>query len=88
AREEFGPFAGLGIACFGPLRLDPAAADFGRLLAESKPGWNGADLVGPLATAAGCPVALETDVNAAALAEAKLGAGQGADPVCYVTVGT
>jgi fructokinase len=88
ARAELGPISGLGTACFGPLRLDPSAPDYGRLLAESKRGWDGADLVGPLAAAAGCPAALETDVNAAALAEAQLGAGRSADPVVYVTVGT
>ena len=85
---EFGALSGLGIATFGPIRLDPAASDFGRLLASTKPGWDGADLAGPLVQAAACPVALETDVNGAALAEARLGAGAGCDPVAYVTVGT
>ena len=45
--------------------------------------------LGPwLREALGVPVALETDVNAAALAEAAAGAGRGADPVAYLTVGT
>lgn len=34
------------------------------------------------------PVRVEADVRAAALAEARLGAGQGLDPFLYVTVGT
>lgn len=88
ARAELGPIAGLGVAGFGPVRLDPAAPDFGHLLATPKPGWDGADLVGPLAAAAGCRGALDTDVNAAALAEARLGAGQGCSSVVYVTIGT
>jgi fructokinase len=36
----------------------------------------------------GVPIAWDTDVNAAALAEARLGAGRGVDPLVYVTVGT
>ncbi len=34
------------------------------------------------------PIALDTDVNAAALAEARLGAGQGSDSLIYITIGT
>lgn len=34
------------------------------------------------------PVGFDTDVNAAALAEHRWGAGQGADPLVYVTIGT
>lgn len=88
AVAELGPIAGLGVAGFGPVRLDPAAVDFGHLLATPKLGWDGADLVGPLADAAGCPAALDTDVNAAALAEARDGAGVGCDSVVYITIGT
>src|SRR5207244_13529397 len=36
----------------------------------------------------GLPTILGTDVDLAALAEATAGAGQGSDPVFYVTVGT
>ena len=35
-------FAGLGIASFGPVRLDPDAAGYGRILATTKPGWSDA----------------------------------------------
>ena len=34
------------------------------------------------------PVGFDTDVNGAALGEARWGAGQGADPVVYFTIGT
>jgi fructokinase len=45
-------------------------------------------MVGPLRRALGVSVAIDTDVNAAALAEWRWGAGVGADPVVYVTVGS
>ena len=41
-----------------------------------------------LARAAGTPVAFDTDVNGAALAEMRWGAGRGFDDFAYITVGT
>jgi len=86
--REQGPVEALGVASFGPLVLDRASPDYGRVAATPKPGWTGADLSGALARALGCPVALDTDVNGAGLAEARLGAGRGLDVVVYITVGT
>jgi fructokinase len=77
----------LGIASFGPLGVDPARADFGRLLATPKARWSGVDLVAGLG-AQGLPVAVETDVIGAALGEQAYGAGRGARDLVYVTVGT
>lgn len=92
ASQRIGPPRALGIASFGPLELDPAAPHYGRLLRTPKPGWHDADLLAPFATL-GIPIALDTDVNAAALAEAHWGAGRAHDGtpldcVAYVTVGT
>ena len=81
-------FAGLGIASFGPVRLDPAAPDFGRILITTKPGWSGAPVLERLAQAVTCPVSIDTDVNAAALAEHRWGAGQGCSSLIYLTIGT
>ncbi|MDP3675072.1 MAG: ROK family protein [Novosphingobium sp.] len=81
-------FAGLGIASFGPIRLDPEADDFGHILATPKPGWSGAPVYTALAERVACPVALDTDVNAAALAEYRWGAGQGYSSLVYLTIGT
>ena len=81
-------FAGLGIASFGPVRLDPAAADFGHILATTKPGWSGAPVLERLSQAVACPVAIDTDVNAAVLAEYRWGAGQGCSSLVYLTIGT
>jgi len=80
--------AGAGIAAFGPIVVDPAAANYGEVLATPKPGWTGANLRAALARQLGVPVAVDTDVNAAALAEAAMGAGQGCSSLAYVTVGT
>jgi glucokinase len=46
--------------------------------------WRGVDLSG----AFGCPVVVESDVRAAAIGEARLGAGRGCSTFVYVTVGT
>ena len=81
-------FAGLGIASFGPVRLDPAATDFGHILATTKPGWSGAPVLVALARRVACPVSIDTDVNAAALAEHRWGAGQGCSSLIYLTIGT
>jgi fructokinase len=78
----------VGVASFGPLELDAGSATYGALLHTPKPGWSGVSLVARLATRLGVPVVIDTDVNAAALAEHRLGAGEGHDPCVYVTVGT
>jgi fructokinase len=78
----------LGVASFGPIGLDPAGADYGRLLATPKPGWAGFDLRGALQAQFPVPLVFDTDVNAAALAEQACGAGRGLRSVAYVTVGT
>lgn len=87
-RAEHGPVRALGIASFGPVHLDPASPRWGHIAATVKPGWSEADVGPRLARSLECQVALDTDVNAAALAEASLGAGKGFDPLVYLTVGT
>ncbi len=81
-------FAALGIASFGPLRLAPRAADHGVMLATPKKGWSGADIVGTLTQGLDCPSLIDTDVNAAARAEWRWGAGKGLESLCYMTIGT
>jgi fructokinase len=88
SEPRLGRCGAFGIASFGPLDLDPASPTWGRLTRTPKPGWAGADLVTPLREAFGVPVAIDTDVNGAALAEADWGAGRGAGTLVYFTVGT
>ncbi|MFI5915705.1 ROK family protein [Dactylosporangium sp. NPDC051541] len=78
----------LGVASFGPLDLAPGSASFGHITTTSKPGWKDTDLVGTLTQGLGVPVALDTDVNGAAVGEHRWGAGRGHDDLVYITVGT
>lgn len=82
-----GPLAAIGVASFGPLDLDRASPGFGTITTTPKPGWAGmryADWLAPLAP----HIAIDTDVNGAALAEWREGAGQGCHTMAYTTVGT
>lgn len=82
------PLAALGIASFGPVDLDPASPTYGYITATPKPGWAWADFLGRLKAAFDLPMGFDTDVNAAAVGEARWGAGQGLDPLLYFTIGT
>lgn len=82
-----GPISAIGLATFGPIDTDPGSVTWGRLGPTPKLPWRGADLVTPFLSY-GVPVALDTDVNAAALAEWRWGAGQGCARLCYLTIGT
>jgi fructokinase len=77
----------IGIASFGPLDLDQASPTYGHIRAMQKPGWDHVDLLGSLANLS-APIALDTDVNGAAIAEMCWGAGRGMDDFAYITVGT
>jgi len=81
-------FLALGIATFGPVDLARDSAGFGSILATPKLGWSGAPVARTLAEGLGCPWRIDTDVNGAALAEHRWGAGIGSDSLCYVTIGT
>jgi fructokinase len=82
------PFDALGIASFGPVTLDQDAEDHGYIRTTPKPGWTRTAVLPRLRPHFACPIAIETDVNAAALAEYRWGRGQGADSLVYLTIGT
>jgi len=87
-RAEYGPFAAIGLGSFGPIELNPASAHHGCILDTPKPGWTGVDVAGALEHEFGVPVAFDTDVNAAALAEHRWGSCQDIEDLVYITVGT
>src|SRR5687768_11093 len=65
-----GQLRALGVSCFGPLELDPRRPEqLGSFLRTPKQGWSGFPLRARLAAALAVPVAIDTDVNGAALAE-------------------
>lgn len=78
----------IGIASFGPLDLDPRSSQYGTITTTPKAGWQGFNPKQALESALQLPTAIETDVNAAALAETLWGAGRDTDSLVYVTVGT
>jgi fructokinase len=85
---EHGPFAAIGIGSFGPLDLNPKSETYGFITTTPKPGWQHTDVVTFFKQRFNVPVGFDTDVNAAVLAEHLWGAGQGMDPLIYITVGT
>jgi len=88
AQEKCGAFAAMGIASFGPVDLDEGSPTYGFITTTPKSGWQHADLLGPLRKCFGVPLGFDTDVNGAALGEHLWGAGQGTDPLVYLTIGT
>lgn len=86
ARHE--SIGALGLASFGPLDLDPGSATYGCITSTPKAGWRNCDVAMRLVKRLDVPMAVDTDVNAAALAEGRWGAAQGLEDFAYVTVGT
>lgn len=88
AQRDFGSLAALSIGSFGPLSLNPLAADHGCITSTPKPLWKNVDLLGALRQSVDAPMTLDTDVNCAAVGERLFGSGQGLDSFAYVTIGT
>lgn len=78
----------VGIASFGPVDLRPESSTFGYITSTPKPGWQNFDMLGSIRDALHVPAAIDTDVNGAALGEARWGAAQGLSDSLYLTVGT
>ncbi len=78
----------IGIAFFGPLDLDPNSSTWGRITRTTKPHWSEVDVAGHFAADFDCPIAIETDVDGAAIGELTWGAGRGHSSLLYVTIGT
>jgi fructokinase len=81
-------FAALGLAAFGPLDLRRDSPHYGWVATTVKPGWSDTPLLARFARRYGIPTGIDTDVNAAALAEGRWGGAQDLGDFAYVTVGT
>ena len=71
------PIVSLGIGSFGPVDLNTASPTYGYITATPKLAWRHYPLLGEFRDALHIPIGFDTDVNAAALAEAALGAAKG-----------
>ena len=88
-RTKHGALTALGVASFGPVDLDQSSRTYGFITTTPKPGWQYADIVGPLRRAfPDLPIGFDTDVNGAGLGEWRWGAAQGLEDFVYVTAGT
>lgn len=78
----------LGVGSFGPVDLHEDSPTYGYITSTPKPGWADYPFLPELRGALNVPCGFDTDVNAAAIAEHRLGAAKGLSSCVYVTVGT
>ncbi|HEY4086569.1 MAG TPA: ROK family protein [Bryobacteraceae bacterium] len=86
--EGGGNLRAIGIGSFGPICTDRRSSRWGYITSTPKIAWRDRDLAGPIQKAFGVPVGFDTDVNAAALGEARWGAARDGEDSVYLTVGT
>lgn len=87
-RESKVDLAAIGIGSFGPVDINLSSPTYGHITSTPKVGWQNFDLRGTVERALGVPVAFDTDVNGAILAEARWGAARGLENAIYMTIGT
>ena len=78
----------LGVGSFGPLDLNPASPTYGYITSTPKLAWKDYPLLETLLDGRDIPAGIDTDVNAAIIAEAEMGAARGCQNAVYVTIGT
>ncbi len=83
-----GAVKAIGVGSFGPIDARRSSPTWGHITTTPKPGWSNTDVVSAFQVELDVPVAFDTDVNAAALAERRWGAAAGLETFCYITVGT
>ena len=76
--------AGIGVSCGGPLDSERGSIQAPPNLSS----WIDIPIVEILAKEFGCPVCLENDANAGAVAEHRYGAGKGTRNMVFLTMGT
>ncbi|MBV9087969.1 MAG: ROK family protein [Acidobacteriaceae bacterium] len=86
--RSHGRLRAVGIGSFGPIDLHASSPTFGFITSTPKAGWQNFNIVGAIGSALDVPVGFDTDVNAAALGEARWGAAQSLSDFLYLTIGT
>ncbi len=74
----------IGISCGGPLNSKTGII----MGPPNLPGWDNVEIVKQISKHFNCPVQLQNDANACAVAEWKFGAGKGYSNVVFLTFGT
>ncbi len=82
------PVEAIGVGSFGPVDVNTNSLTYGSITATPKLAWRDYPIVDELKKRFSVPIGFNTDVNAAAFAEATLGAAKGLDSCLYITVGT
>jgi fructokinase len=88
AEKKHGKIQAIGVCSFGPIDVNENSPTYGYITTTPKPGWRGTDILGAFRAAFQVPLGFDTDVNGAALGEARWGAARGKSQVLYITVGT
>ncbi len=78
----------IGIGSFGPIDMIVNSPAYGHITSTPKKDWANTNIVGMIKKELDIPVALNTDVNAAAFGEFHWGAAQGLSDFIYLTIGT
>lgn len=78
----------IGVGSFGPLDLEPDSPTYGFITSTPKIHWSNTDVRGTLQRNLNAGIAIDSDVNAAAVGEYVWGASRGTDPSLYLTIGT
>ena len=78
----------LGVGSFGPLDLNPSSPTYGYITSTPKLAWKDYPLLDKLLDGRDIPAGIDTDVNAAIIAEVEQGAARGCENAVYVTIGT
>lgn len=80
--------ARIGVASFGPLDINPESKHYGQIAVTPKLAWQKFNYLPFLKKSFSCPIAINTDVNGAAIGEQEWGAAKGLKSFLYMTVGT
>ena len=73
------PTEAMGIGFFGPIDVDKNSPTYGNITTTPKLAWKDYSLLKAIEDEFTVPMGFNTDVNVAALGEAKLGAAKGVD---------